>query len=722
MSLLIVAGFLAGGLWMNGNARLDYKDTYRYKNVVGGLLDDAISLGYNNASRGLLEKEGRNVSYVIESISGGVWSNNAGAANLPEFYEQALRGVREGDYAHLIYLSGGILKEEVQTNHGYYAKETDLTRENSPYGGGFRSDEFGPGRPGTAISFVIAVRPEGMLLNTGGVYYAYYAWHRTASVMLVLAGICWAALLILLVTLVKHRSLGLAHRAIARTLGRVWVEVKLPALAAALVFLGWIGYETLDGQVGFAFGIAVTLGCFWAAWLLLTDLCVNRGAFFTRNIFTTVTGYWRRLESSYGFLKRMKRRMTAFLAAEALLAVCAVGFLLGTLRMLDGYEAELAVAFAVVTVLAVLLGVGLLAYFLGQYNRNMDEFGRVVGYADAIRHGTAAEPLALSGDFAELADNLNCIHSGISRAVEERVRSEQMKVELITNVSHDLKTPLTSIMNYVDLLGREELTPDYCNDYVRVLSQKAERLKTMIQDLFEISKANSGNIDLHIQRLDVVALVEQTLAELDERAGRAGVEVKTRFDVQRLMVYADGKMLHRVFENLLGNALKYSLAGTRVYISVQREEELAVVSFKNVSSYEMDFTAEEIVERFQRGDASRATEGSGLGLAIAKSFLELCGGSLGIELDGDLFKAVVRLPASDAPVPPAFPEEPDPALREDPASAEPAAPAQEAPAVPEAPAAPEESEKPEEPPYTVAAPPEGSAPSPEAPSQEEATP
>ena len=154
-----------------------------------------------------------------------------------------------------------------------------------------------------------------------------------------------------------------------------------------------------------------------------------------------------------------------------------------------------------------------------------------------------------------------------------------------------------------------------------------------MQDLFEISKANSGAIDLEPERIDVVALAEQTIAEMDERVNPSGVEIKAQLAPQRLFVWADGRKLHRVFENLLGNALKYSLAGTRVYIVVRQAEETAEISFKNVASYEMTFTAEDIVERFQRGDASRTGEGSGLGLAIAKSFVELSGGALSIELE-----------------------------------------------------------------------------------------
>ncbi len=279
----------------------------------------------------------------------------------------------------------------------------------------------------------------------------------------------------------------------------------------------------------------------------------------------------------------------------------------------------------------------------------MDDFGRVVDYVEQMRSGSLCEPLCVNGDFAGLAADLNDIMDGVNRAVEEQMRSERMKIELVTNVSHDLKTPLTSIINYVDLLGREQLSPDFANDYVQIIDQKAKRLKNLVQDLFEISKANSGAIDAHPEQIDVVSLVDQTIAEMDART--SGIEIKPQFAAARLFVWADGKMLHRVFENLLGNALKYSMSGTRVYVSVRQDGDSAEVSFKNIANYEMTFSADDIVERFQRGDASRTGEGSGLGLAIAKSFTELSGGTLRIELDGDLFKAIVTLPlcAQDMP-------------------------------------------------------------------------
>lgn len=201
----------------------------------------------------------------------------------------------------------------------------------------------------------------------------------------------------------------------------------------------------------------------------------------------------------------------------------------------------------------------------------------------------------------------------------------------------------------MELLKNERLDPDYANDYVKILDLKANRLKTMVQDLFDISKANSGNISINIEKLDLVALLEQTLAELEERIDGSGLDFKVYLPNDKIYVNADGSKLYRVLENLINNALKYALKGTRVYINLAQTDSQVFVIFKNIANYEMNFTGREIIERFKRGDETRSSEGSGLGLSIAKSFLEIQDGSLEIEVDGDLFKATVILPRAFLP-------------------------------------------------------------------------
>ncbi len=246
-----------------------------------------------------------------------------------------------------------------------------------------------------------------------------------------------------------------------------------------------------------------------------------------------------------------------------------------------------------------------------------------------------------NGALAQLARNINNIKLGLKASVENQMKSERLKSELITNVSHDLKTPLTSIINYVDLLKNEELPREEIQNYVQILDRKSQRLKVLIDDLFEASKMASGAVELNMEKVDVVALLNQALAEYDEKIQQSTLTFKVNIEKQKIFVQLDGKKTWRVFDNLISNALKYSQPNTRVYVSLSEEANKTVFTIKNISAYEMDFDVDEIFERFKRGDTSRNTEGSGLGLAIAKSIVDLQGGQLDIQVDGDLFKAIV---------------------------------------------------------------------------------
>lgn len=627
LSILLTAGVLTPFVFENEVAT-DYKDTASYRRLMGNFIGDVYDISRGKNVSGTLLWGEDNVSCVIyDETNRDGWTKNAsGTGDL--LAADLLGQVGAGQYDHVIYINGIHMKERLFTfGNGVEERDYD-SLWRSPYAAGFFSGQLGADSPTIAI----AVKARDQMLNYGPVYSEYYNWFHRMMLVAAAGAAAAVALLVLLGTLIAHRSLGMAHRAIAAVMGRLWMEAKLLLTAVALGLGGWTLYEMFTEDIGLALGLPVFLACFWWCWLVLTDLTVSGRRFFYNNIPMSVVRLLKSLESPYEFLERMKTRLIVLIGAEAVL-VLAFGVLL-----------PLGPVGWILDVGVLALGVFLLVRYVPEYNRNMDEFSKVINYTAGIRNGVVQGPLELRGDFVGLGENLSDIMSGVNRAVEERVRSERMKVELVTNVSHDLKTPLTSIINYADLLGQEDLTPDFANDYVKIIGQKAERLSHLVQDLFEISKANSGAIDLEPERIDVVALAEQTIAEMDEKMNRSGVGIKAQLAPQRLFVWADGRKLHRVFENLLGNALKYSLAGTRVYIVVRQAGETAEISFKNVASYEMTFTAEDIVERFQRGDASRTGEGSGLGLAIAKSFVELSGGALSIELDGDLFKATVTLP------------------------------------------------------------------------------
>ncbi len=240
------------------------------------------------------------------------------------------------------------------------------------------------------------------------------------------------------------------------------------------------------------------------------------------------------------------------------------------------------------------------------------------------------------------ADSLNGIECGLKTALDERLKSERMKSELITNVSHDIKTPLTSIVNYVGLLSKEGLSSQNTQEYLNALERQSIRLKKLTEDLVEASKAASGSISFSPEITDVMISLNQAIGEYEERINEFGLELITRYENEELMIMADGKLLWRIFDNLLGNACKYSLKNTRVYVSEESDEKSVRITIKNISATPLNISSNELTERFVRGDSSRNTEGSGLGLSIAKSLTELQDGKLTAEIDGDLFKVTVE--------------------------------------------------------------------------------
>ena len=245
------------------------------------------------------------------------------------------------------------------------------------------------------------------------------------------------------------------------------------------------------------------------------------------------------------------------------------------------------------------------------------------------------------GVFEPFKPQIYRIEEGFRNAVAEEVKSQRMKSELITNVSHDLKTPLTAIITYVKLLQEPGVTQEQRKEYLETLDRKALRLKALIEDLFEVSKANSRNITLDIRDVDIVSMVKQVEFEMEDKLTDAGLEVRMSLPEEKVIVPLDSQKTFRIFENLFGNIAKYALPGTRVYVNGFTAKEDVTIILKNITAQELSVSGEELTERFVRGDTSRNTEGSGLGLAIAKSFTELQGGKFRIELDGDLFKVVL---------------------------------------------------------------------------------
>ena len=265
----------------------------------------------------------------------------------------------------------------------------------------------------------------------------------------------------------------------------------------------------------------------------------------------------------------------------------------------------------------------------------------------ALAEGDYSKPVDtrfLRGDLKRCGENLNKVQQGVQRAVDERLRSERMKTELITNVSHDIKTPLTSIVNYVDLLKKEDIDNPKAQEYLEVLDRQSKRLKKLTEDLVEASKASSGVIPVDCQPTNVNVLLSQLEGEYEERLQKAELTMIVHPAAGDPVVLADGKLLSRVMDNLMNNIGKYAMPGTRVYAAAAADEKESTISIKNVSRNELNVSADELMERFVRGDSSRHTEGSGLGLSIAKSLVELQGGRFELSIDGDLFRADISLP------------------------------------------------------------------------------
>ncbi|GBF34880.1 two-component sensor histidine kinase [Desulfocucumis palustris] len=250
----------------------------------------------------------------------------------------------------------------------------------------------------------------------------------------------------------------------------------------------------------------------------------------------------------------------------------------------------------------------------------------------------------ISAAFSGFAGDIQSIQGGLKRAVAEAVKGERMKADLITNVSHDLKTPLTSIVNYVDLLKKEHLNNENAVNYVCVLEEKSARLKQLIEDLIEASKASSGNLAVRAEKIDLHELVMQACGEYQEKFTEAELDIHVNADDKKTLIFADGKHMWRIVENLLSNVLKYSMPRSRVYIAITRNDPYGMLIIKNISSIPLDISPEQLTERFVRGDSSRTTEGSGLGLSIAESLTNLQGGRFNVKIDGDLFKVMVEIP------------------------------------------------------------------------------
>ena len=471
--------------------------------------------------------------------------------------------------------------------------------------------------------------PKDLSLVENSFWISASGWQERVSQSKIGAGMALGGGLLFLLLLCFRRSCKAFHQAVGRIQRYVCIEWKLLAILVVFAFCMSIP-SPIPAFTALAFGV----------YLFFIDVACNKKQMFTHNFVHYFLCVYRRHEVRLPYQKRMVRRMWAITISEAAL------IFLSFLSALSMFPYGGSFGGFLLFFLAVGTGIGLYIVFYQKYIRQVEELRLIFDRIYQMQAGDYHTQLALpqEADLAGVAQSLNSISIGLNQAVESRLKSERMKIDLITNVSHDIKTPLTSIISYADLLSKEEGLPEHVQDYIGVLSRKAERLKAMVQDIFEVSKATSGNLDVKKESLDLAKLLRQTLADMEEPIQQSGLIFRVELPEQPVRILSDGNRLYRVFQNLLKNALQYSMPGSRVYLSMRCAGQSVFTAIRNVSKEELPADVQELLERFVRGDRSRTQEGSGLGLNIARSFVEACGGALSLHSDADLFTVTVTLP------------------------------------------------------------------------------
>ena len=412
-----------------------------------------------------------------------------------------------------------------------------------------------------------------------------------------------------------------------------WLD-KIPADVWLLVllctfFIGWEAFYYEWGRVFFCAALVPLVLLFLCAFAAQCKAgTVLRGALIGR----IARFLWRIVRSLFLGLWRIARNLP--LLWKTALVMAGV-FFLEMLFVLAGYG-------SVDGIFVIMKAVELLAALYIALNLRALQKG-----GEKLARGDFSEPIDtryLLWDFKRYGQELNDVQGGLEQAVQERMKAEHLKTELITNVSHDIKTPLTSIVNYVDLLKKEDMPSPAAREYIAVLDRQSHRLKKLTEDLVEASKASSGALNVELQPTDVNVLLSQIEGEYQERLAACHLTLVTQPPAPGTMIQADSRLLSRVMDNLVSNVCKYAMENTRVYVTAAVRDGQAVISFKNVSRDELNISPDELMERFVRGDASRHSEGSGLGLSIARSLVQLQGGTFALSIDADLFRADIVFP------------------------------------------------------------------------------
>lgn len=497
-----------------------------------------------------------------------------------------------------------------------------------------------------------------------------------------------ASVILLALAALLHKSKRLAEQKIAAVSGKIFLELKIFIFLFGLFLLAGKSADVLSeafwkisngfssqfcwsGDITYEVSRMLKAGGYLAAFYWLIYLAVLDWKGNRKAQKKPLISLLRTKDFKYPIQKRLVRRQRI-----ALLIEIAILFMAGTAASVMcllhetasvyveyeawewAYSGEYGGCFGfdrVVVVIAVVALAVLLAFMmidictLRRNRRLAEDIGALADQIRAVREGNLTTDLQLSEDtdLQEAAQNLNEIQKGMEAALREQVKSERMKVDLVTNVSHDIKTPLTSIVSYVELLRQEQDLPEHVKEFIQILGEKSERLRNIVQDVFEVSKATAGQLPVKMEILDMGKLLRQTLADMNGQIVQSSFTMKVVIPETPVPVLADGQRLYRVFQNLLQNALYYSLEGSRIFLTLTEEGGLVIVRMKNTSSVELT-DSKDFTERFVRGDESRTDGGSGLGLSIAKSFTQACGGDLTVETDADLFTVTVSFRKAEA--------------------------------------------------------------------------
>lgn len=626
----------------------DYQQTTLFRSRIGGILYSLLDFDYatyseeENSFPMSMYREDINLLYRVEKGGQQLAANTNIAlrspAALPEGYNFLL--VWNGSKT-FIWKDGQAV--DVYGDGFFRGVEEDW------YVPGYqnRTTPEDPAYADLTVSLAAAAKP----VNLGDDYGLYGLVQELSKVRIWLSCLLLAppavGLALLIWSIVWHKYKVRADRAIARFTGHIWLEVKLLLLVPLAFLWALSAVCTLELLLRSNFALLVQYLsvpiALWWSYLHLNDLRYNYGTLRAHSFCAACVRLLKRKELRWPVGERMDRRsVLQFVLCIPFFLYCGLQLPLLYHRYFHyGIRPLLLVLWAAV-------GAGLIAaqvWLLRKNRRTTADMDRLLDRIQAAG-GEAGVPLPEDSDLRAAAEALDQMEDRLKAALSQQIKSEKLKLELITNVSHDLKTPLTSIISYAELLRQEEELPDHVKDYILVLYQKAQRLQAMVLDVFDVSKAATDNLPVDLRPLDFAKLLRQTLADLDEDIQASGLSIRPSLPTEPVWIRADGDRLYRVFQNLIGNALKYSLAGSRVYLTLTTQDGRTEATVQNTSRDELPYGVD-FTERFVRGDQSRTDGGSGLGLSIARTFTEACGGTFTIRTQADLFMASVAFPLTD---------------------------------------------------------------------------